>query len=246
MIEDEIILKTNDGLLDCRTFFKNKKKFPPIIFYMDAPAIREELREMCRKIADNGYNVILPNLFYRYGTEGNYPFDQKNYKKNKEELKKMLLTMNSTKNSMIIEDTRFILNYIESVIDNNNKVGIVGYCMSGRFVISAAAEFSDKIKATASFYGVDIVTNKKDSPHLLSNKIKGEIYLAFAENDIWVPNKVLNKIMSSFSNLKIKSNIDVYKRTDHGFAFPERNTYNKKAADKHWKKLIELFNNNLK
>ena len=246
MIEDEIILETTDGLLDCRTFFKNKKKFPPIIFYMDAPAIREELREMCRKIADNGYNVILPNLFYRYGTEGNYPFDQKNYKKNKEELKKMLLTMNSTKNSMVIEDTKFILNYIESVIDNSHKVGIVGYCMSGRFVISVAAEFSDKIKATASFYGVDIVTNKKDSPHLLSNKIKGEIYLAFAENDIWVPNKILNKIMSSFSNLKIKSKIDIYKGTAHGFAFPKRNTYNKKAADKHWKKLIELFNNNLK
>ena len=48
---------------------------------MDAPAIREELRVMCRKIANNGYNVILPNLFYRYGTEGNYPFDQNNYKK---------------------------------------------------------------------------------------------------------------------------------------------------------------------
>ena len=50
MVEDEIILETKDGLLDCRTFFKNTQTFPPIIFYMDAPAIREELREMCRKL----------------------------------------------------------------------------------------------------------------------------------------------------------------------------------------------------
>ena len=246
MIEDEIFLETKDGLLDCRIFFKNTQTFPPIIFYMDAPAIREELREMCRKIAANGYNVILPNLFYRHGTEGNYPFDQKHYKNQKEEYKKMLDTMNATKNSMILEDTKFILKYIESEIKKNDKIGIVGYCMSGRFVVSVAARFNNKIRASASFYGVDIVTQKKDSPHLLANKIRGEIYLAFAEHDIWVPKKVLDKIISAFSSLKIKSKIDIYKGTDHGFAFPERSTYDNKAAHKHWKRLIELFNSNLK
>ena len=139
---------------------------------MDAPAIREELRVMCRKIANNGYNVILPNLFYRNGTEGNYPFNQNNYKNSKEELKKMLETMNSTKNSMIIEDTKFIIKYIEDNIDIKNKIGIVGYCMSGRFVVSVAAVFNKKIRATASFYGVDIITKEKDSPHLLAKKLK--------------------------------------------------------------------------
>ena len=83
---------------------------------MDAPAIREELRVMCRKIAHNGYNVILPNLFYRYGTEGIILLT-KIIIKNKEELKKMVETMNSTKNSMIIEDTKFIIKYIEDNID---------------------------------------------------------------------------------------------------------------------------------
>jgi carboxymethylenebutenolidase len=246
VVENEIILKTNDGLLDCRVFIKNKKKFPTIIFYMDAPGIREELRVMCRKIAHNGYNVILPNLFYRCGTEGNYPFDQNNYKNNKEELKKMVETMNSTKNSMIIEDTKFIIKYIDDNLDIKNKIGIVGYCMSGRFVVSVAAVFNKRIKATASFYGVDIITKKKDSPHLLAKKIKGELYLAFAEKDIWVPKKILDKAILTFSDLKIKSKVEVYKGTDHGFAFPERSTYNKKAALKHWKKLINLFNDNLK
>ena len=118
--------------------------------------------------------------------------------------------------------------------------------MSGRFVVSVAAVFNKRIKATASFYGVDIITKKKDSPHLLAKKIKGELYLAFAEKDIWVPKKILDKAILTFSDLKIKSKVEVYKGTDHGFAFPERSTYNKKAALKHWKKLINLFNDNLK
>ena len=166
---------------------------------MDAPAIREELRDMCRRIAKNGYNVVLPNLFYRVGTEGHYPFDQINYKNTKEELQKMITTMNNTTNLMVAEDTKFILDYISKIFSNNKKVGIVGYCMSGRFVVSCGAMYPNKISAIASFYGVDILTEKPDSPHLLADKIKGELYLAFAENDVWVPKNTLEKIRSNKS-----------------------------------------------
>ena len=84
---------------------------------MDAPGIREELRTMCRRILKNGYNVLLPNLFYRVGTEGNYPFNQFLYKKSKEELNKMISTMNNTTNNMIIDDTKYIIDYINNNFD---------------------------------------------------------------------------------------------------------------------------------
>ena len=212
---------------------------------MDAPGIREELRNMCRRILKNGYNVLLPNLFYRVGTEGNYPFNQLHYKKSKEELNKMISTMNNTTNNMIINDTKYIIDYINNNFDSSNGIGIVGYCMSGRFVVSCGATYANKILAIASFYGVDILTEKNDSPHLLAYKIKGELYLAFAEKDKWVPKATLSKIKKIFSKYK-KCSIEVYPSTEHGFAFPERNTYVKKAAEKHWEKLIHLFEKNLK
>ena len=116
MHEKNIIIKTEDGNLDCRVFINSNKNSPTIIFYMDAPAIREELRTMCRRIMDNGYNVILPNLFYRVGTEDNYPFNQKLYKKSNEELKIMINTMNNTTNEMVIKDTRYIIEYITLIL----------------------------------------------------------------------------------------------------------------------------------
>ena len=128
---------------------------------MDAPGIRDELRNMCRRILKNGYNVILPNLFYRHGTEGKYPFNQQLYKKSKKELNKMLFTMNNTTNDMIVNDTRSIIDYIDNNFKNNEKIGIVGYCMSGRFVVSCGAFYANKISAIASFYGVDIITENK-------------------------------------------------------------------------------------
>ena len=90
MHEKNIIIKTKDGNLDCKTFINSNINAPTIIFYMDAPGIREELRTMCRRILKNGYNVLLPNLFYRLGTESNYPFNQLLYKKSQEELNKMI------------------------------------------------------------------------------------------------------------------------------------------------------------
>ena len=212
---------------------------------MDAPGIREELRSMCRRILKNGYNVILPNLFYRHGTEKNYPFNQQLIKKSKEELNKMISTMNNTTNNMIINDTKYIINYIDANFSNGKRIGIVGYCMSGRFVVSCGAFYADKILVIASFYGVDILTESNDSPHLVADKIKGDLYLAFAEKDVWVPKEILKKIKNAFGKYK-NCYIEVYPSTEHGFAFPERNTYVKEAAEKHWKKLINLFDINLK
>ena len=245
MHKKTIIIKTKDGNLDCDIFINSDKNAPPIIFYMDAPGIRDELRNMCRRILKNGYNVILPNLFYRHGTEGKYPFNQQLYKKSKKELNKMLFTMNNTTNDMIVNDTKYIIDYIDNNFKNNERIGIVGYCMSGRFVVSCGAFYANKISAIASFYGVDIITENKDSPHLLADKIKGDLYLAFAEKDMWVPEKTLKKIKTIFSKFK-NCHIEIYPSTDHGFAFPERNTYVKSAAEKHWQKLINLFDINLK
>ena len=245
MHEKNIIIKTKDGNLDCKSFVNGNTNTPTIIFYMDAPGIREELRTMCRRILKNGYNVLLPNLFYRVGTEGNYPFNQLLYRNSKEELNKMISTMNNTTNNMIIDDTKYIIDYINNNFDNNKGIGIVGYCMSGRFVVSCGASYADKILAIASFYGVEILTEKNDSPHLVAHKIKGELYLAFAEKDKWVPKDTLSKIKKNFSKYK-NCFIEVYPSTDHGFAFPERNTYVKEAAEIHWKKLIYLFDKNLK
>ena len=246
MHEENIIIKTKDGNLDCKVFLNKLDECPFVIFYMDAPAIREELRIMCRRIMKNGYNVILPNLFYRVGKENQYPFNQLHYTNSKQELNKMITTMNNTSNSMIISDTKYIIEYMSSKFSYKKKIGIVGYCMSGRFVVSSAAIYSDRISAIASFYGVDILTDKPDSPHLLIGKIKGELYLAFAEKDRWVPHDTIERLRHAFSNSDNKITFDIYKGTDHGFAFPNRSSYIEKAAEKHWINLINLFDRNLK
>ncbi len=66
MIERRIEIATADGRMN--TFVCHPERgapHPVIIFFMDAPGIREELRDMARRLGTVGYYVMLPNLYYR-------------------------------------------------------------------------------------------------------------------------------------------------------------------------------------
>ena len=68
MIEQTLDIRTRDG--DMETFICYPERGGPyraIFLLMDAPGIREELRDMARRLATVGYHVLLPNLYYRAG-----------------------------------------------------------------------------------------------------------------------------------------------------------------------------------
>src|SRR6202049_3217258 len=75
MIERQIEIGTRDGRMN--TFICHPERsgpHPMIIFFMDAPGIREELRDMARRLGTVGYYVVLPNLYYGLGVEELGPY----------------------------------------------------------------------------------------------------------------------------------------------------------------------------
>jgi carboxymethylenebutenolidase len=216
--------------------------FPAVIMYMDAPGIREELRDMARRIGTVGYFVVLPNLYYRSGREGDYGFDLSRIRSDDREAKKMFEVMRTLTNAGIVADTRPILDLVRG--DDQaaaGPLGCVGYCMSGQFVISVAAAYSDAFAAIASYYGVGIITEAEDSPHLAVGKITGEVYLAFASDDPHVPQSVPDALPEIMSAAGVEHRIEIYPDSEHGFAFPKRPAYNKAAAERHWERMFALF-----
>ncbi len=221
--------------------------FPAIILYMDAPGIREELRDMARRIGTSGYFVILPNLYYRRGREGNYGFDRERIREDDSERTKMFELMNETTTVKVVRDAESLLDFIAGEQEASaGQIGCVGYCMSGKYVVQLGAEYPDNFAAIASFYGVDIQTEEPDSPHLSAHKIKGELYLAFASHDPYVSESLLERIPQSMNRAGVNYRMEIYPNTEHGFAFPLRPVYNKPAAERHWERMLALFERNLK
>jgi len=242
MIDQQIEIPTKDG--HTTTFITHPERggpFPVIIFYMDAPAIREELRDMVRRLGTSGYYVVLPNLYYRSGLMelGPLPVDP-----DAPERKRMFQLMNSINISLVMEDTRALLAYAEGQSAANTKiVGTVGYCMSGRYAINAATHFADRVKAAASVYGTHLATDQPDSPHLAAQKTKAELYFACAETDIYEPMEIIEKVKHRMQGANAE--VEIYPGTHHGFAFPKRPVYDRDAAERHWERLVALYRRNL-
>jgi carboxymethylenebutenolidase len=242
MIDQQVEIPTKDG--HTTTFISHPERdgpHPVILFYMDAPAIREELRDMARRLATSGYYVMLPNLYYRSGVMelGPIPPDPE-----APERKRMFGYMNSIDIPKIMEDTSALLAYADGqAAARKDIVGTVGYCMSGRYAINAATHFPDRVKAAASIYGTHLATDQPDSPHLAASKTKAELYFGCAETDIYAPAEIIEKVKQGMKGANAE--VEIYPGTHHGFAFPKRPVYDRDAAERHWERLIALYRRNL-
>ena len=214
---------------------------PVVILYMDAPGIREELYDMARRIATVGYYVVVPNLWYRWGgmsfTTNNRPAAEQ---------ERMMGLLKELSNEKVLSDTRVMLDWIGTESKAaRTPMGCIGYCMSGQFVISVLGTMPETFQAGASLHGVGNITDKPDSPHLLADRISGELYLGFAEDDPHVPLSEVAELGKVLKAKGVAHEIEVHPGTLHGFVFPERACYVKAAAERQWERVFSLFQRRL-
>jgi carboxymethylenebutenolidase len=216
--------------------------FPGIIIYFDAPGMREEMRNIARRVAKQGYFALLPDLYYRVGTVRlDIP------RRNDAMGAVIRACMNSITNDFIYDDTNGMIAYLDAQDRvRPGPIGCVGYCMSGPFVMHALGRIPQRIVAGAAMYGIGMVTDKPDSPHLLANKIKGEAYIAFAEHDPGVPQTVQPELKAALDKAGVKYKMETIKDVHHGFTSPERKDYDPAGAEDTWAKIFAMWERNLK
>ncbi|MFZ3354732.1 MAG: dienelactone hydrolase family protein [Xanthobacteraceae bacterium] len=212
---------------------------PAIIFLMDAPGIREELRDMARRLGTVGYYVMLPNLYYRSNVEelGSVVGEA-----NVATRQKALQLMTTINIPMVMQDLDALLAYAQQdKAASRGPMGCVGYCMSGQYAVNAAVRHPERIRAAASIYGVALVGDKPDSPHLAPQRTDARLYFGCAENDTYAPLEMIDRLRAEIAAKGGNAEVEIYPGTAHGFAFPSRPAYDKPAAERHWERLFKLF-----
>ena len=219
--------------------------FPAVLLLMDAPGIREELRDMARRLATVGYYVLLPNLYYRAGRDtifGPDVLDQGSAGA-RAHARGPHQDDDPAGDGGCRRDAR--LRRSAGRRSKPGPVGAHGYCMSGPYALAAAARYPDRITAAASFYGTWLVSDAEESPHLSLAKVKGELYIACAEHDELAPLPMVEELRGLFRRAGTAGEIELYPGVHHGFAFPQRWCYDKPAAERHWERLIALYRRRL-
>ena len=243
MIEQHIVIPTADGAMNSFVVHPEEDgPFPVVLFYMDAPGKREELHDMARRIAAVGYYVVLPNLYYRTARD----FQLK--ERTEAALAEMFALMDSLDATTNECDTMAMLAHVDAEPQADaNRIGAVGYCMSGPFVMWAAAAHPDRLRCIAAIHGARMVTDQPNSPHKIAPNIRCESYFACAEFDKWASRPDMLMLQRELEAAQAPHRLEWYPGAEHGFVFPLRaGIYNRVAAERHWERLFSLFDRNLR
>lgn len=250
MFEEVIDVVTEDGKMNTYIYRPDEGgPFPVVLFFMDAAGVREALADMCRRLASAGYFVAMPNLFYRKARYVDINVDRFATDPAYGETTDLLWSLNNhLTNSMVMRDTAALLSRLDADrMARPGKIGLLGYCMSGKFVYRGAADFADRVAAAVAMYGNPLVSDAPDSAHLTTGKISGEIYFGFAEQEVFYSAvDMMGELETYFTPTKVRYRLELYRGREHGFALPGRRTYHKNSSERHWIRVYDIFSRNLR
>ena len=241
-MNSEVAIPTPDGAARAYVFHPpGAGPWPAVIFYMDAPAIRPALFQMCERLADEGYFVLLPDMFWRAG-----PYEPINLAEAfKDEAARRAIFgkfMASTDPRKAMSDTGAFLAWLSRQARvKGEKVGATGYCMGAGMALRAAGTFPDRIVAVGGFHGGRLATDAPDSPHLLIPKMKAGVYCAVADNDDKRDPAAKEVLRSTFAKASVAARVAVYEGANHGWCVKGSAAYDDASAERAWAELTALY-----
>jgi carboxymethylenebutenolidase len=244
MTQRDVLIPTPDGTCDASLHTPaGTGPWPAVIMFPDAGGVRDTFHAMAQQLADLGYAVLLPNMYYRLGDVE--PFDFTTVFSDPAERKRLMGLVASVTKEAATRDTEAMLDFLAAQPEvADAKVGTTGYCMGGGLALTAAGRFPDRVGAAASFHGGQIASTAPDSPHLLAGEMQATVYVAGAADDASFDDEQFERLSTALTDAGVQHTLVTYAAA-HGFAVPDNPTYDEAAAARHWQALEELYSSSL-
>jgi carboxymethylenebutenolidase len=249
VVETNVTVKTPDGMCDAAFIHPTTGSHPGVLIWPDAFGLRPAMRDIGKRIAGEGYSVLVPNPFYRLAKAPVFADPSSFNFQNPADMAKLQPLMGSVNAPGAAEkDAVAYIAFLDaqSQVNKAKKIGTQGYCMGGPLVVKTAAALPNRVGAGASFHGGGLVTDGPDSPHLLAPKIKARMYFGIASNDDMRQPDAKDKLKAAFAAAKVPAEIEVYPGAQHGWCVPDMPAgngpiYSKPDAERAWGKLVALY-----
>jgi carboxymethylenebutenolidase len=246
VIEEEIEVHmtsgTSEGFLYCP---EAGRRWPGVIHLTDIGGIRPAHRDMARRLAAEGYTVLMPNVFYRTGHPPMFDFK---LSMGDERTRKRIAELLTPLTPEAVE--RDGSNYIDFLAGRDSvgdgSMGAVGYCATGGMALRIAAARPDRIAAAASFHGGGLFTGAPTSPHLALPRVKARLYFGHAIQDRGMPEEAIEKLNCALESWGGHYESEVYEGAYHSWTVPDSSVYNQNQAERAFEKLTDLFARTLK
>jgi carboxymethylenebutenolidase len=239
--EKDVSVKTADGSADAALFYPaGKGKWPAVLMWPDILGLRPVFREMGKRLAAQGYVVLVPNPYYRMKkapvVEGAFDFG------NKDQMNSIMAFRNGLTDEMVDRDSAALITFLDAQAqtDRQRKAAVQGYCMSGPISFRTAAARPDRIGAVATFHPGALVTDKPSSPHLLIPKTRASYLVIIAKNDAEKMPKERANLEAAFAAAHRPATVEI-SSANHGWTVAGSQTYDEKEAERAWAELLPFY-----
>ena len=245
VVEKDVMVKTPDGEADAALYYPaGKGTWPGVLIWCDFLSLRPVFREMGRRLAAEGYVVLVPNFYYRSKKapvfEGTFNFASQ------DDRAKIAPFRAALTNEAATRDAGAYIDFLDAQPQTNKKkkIGVQGYCMGGPLTVRTAGARPGRVGAAATFHSGGLVGPQPDSPHLLIPKTKAAYLIATAENDDKQRPTEKDELKKLFADNKLKATVEVY-AADHGWCVKGGPVYKESEAERAWGELLKLYKTSL-
>lgn len=207
-------------------------KHPAVIVGQEAFGVNSHIKNICDRLAAEGYVAIAPELFHRTAEAGFHCAYT------------MYETARPHASATSVEGMAADLNAVYEFLQHDNcvradQIGAIGFCMGGRFAFLANLELP--IQVAVSYYGGGLPTLLPQVAEMHAPQL-----FIWGGLDKGISHEVVEEIVGAvrmaqkpYANLEISY-------AGHGFNCDEREAYNAEAAKEAWAITLAFLANRLK
>lgn len=245
VVEKDVEVKTPDGVADAALYYPaGKGPWPGVLIWCDFLSLRPVFREMGKRLAAEGYVVLVPNFYYRTKKapviEGSFNFASA------EDRAKITPMRQALTNEAATRDAGAYIDFIDAQPQTNKKkkIGVQGYCMGGPLTVRTAGARPNRVGGAATFHSGALMGTTPDAPSAIIPKTKAAYLIATAENDDKQRPTEKDELKKLFADNKLKATVEVY-TADHGWCVKGSPVYKEAEAEKAWAELLKLYKTSL-
>src|SRR5689334_6197794 len=227
--DGEVTIKTPDGTCDAYFVHPATGTGAGVLIWPDIFGLRPAFRTMGKRLAENGYSVLVVNPFYRTQKA---PTAAQGAATPIPSLLPLAQSLNATTHAT---DSKTFVAWLDQQpsVAKNRKIGTQGYCMGGPMAFRTAGNNPERVGAVASFHGGGLVTPNPDSPLTMAAKTKAAMLIAIASNDDMRAPDEKTILKDTFAKSGQPAEIEVYSGM-HGWCPPDSTVYKMDDAEKAW------------
>jgi carboxymethylenebutenolidase len=207
--------------------------FPVVLVVQEIFGIHEHIKDLCRRLAKQGYLAVAPYLYSRQGEVAHLEGIQEIYGK----------VVSHVPDAQVLNDLDATVEWASKDGGDTSRLVATGFCWGGRIVWLYAAH-SSNLKAGAAWYGRLAGPTSELQPKNavdVAKDLKAPVIGFYGGKDAGIPIEHVEQMRFAIEAAHKPAEIHVYPEAQHGFNADYRPSYDPAASKDAWAKMLAFF-----